>query len=110
MEKVPIRGYVVIKPDTPEAARLIAVWQDNERPQRYFVPVSWIDICRARGKILPRIFVENARAVKIHLHKSIANLNTRDQLADLILVCHNRHSETGSVYNSYASHRCTGVN
>ncbi|KAI5121324.1 hypothetical protein M0805_003791 [Coniferiporia weirii] len=84
--KVPIRGYVIILPGTPEADRLSATWQVEGRPYRYIVPYTWINACRKRGRILSQVFVENCHPVKFYLHKSIANLKTREDLAETIIL------------------------
>ena len=86
VDKVPIRGYIVIQPDTEEAERLQLEWRDPERPQRYFVPCSWVQACREHGRLLAQIFVKDAYPVGIYIHKTIANVVVRKELADKISV------------------------
>ncbi|THH03002.1 hypothetical protein EW145_g6613 [Phellinidium pouzarii] len=82
--KVPIRGYVIIQPGTPEAERLSILWQVEERPYRYFLPYTWVNACKERGRLLSQVFVEKACPVKFHIHKSIANMKTREELCETI--------------------------
>ncbi|KAL5495489.1 DLD2 [Sanghuangporus weigelae] len=84
VEKVPIRGYVVISPGTPEADRLEAEWRVEDRPHRYFVPCSWIQACLECGSLIPQVFIKDKYPVRIHIHRSIANVVSRQELADKI--------------------------
>ena len=81
-----MRGYIVFQPDTVEAQRLIETWRNEDRPQRYFVPFSWINTCREKRQFLHQVFVENGLPVKIHIHRSIANLNSRGDFTETIMV------------------------
>ena len=84
--KVPIKGYVLIQPDTTEALRLREHWSSNDRPERHFVPFTWVDACREAGRVLRPIFSDTfGDPLKIHVHPSIANLEFRDALARQIL-------------------------
>ncbi|KAH8120088.1 hypothetical protein DFH11DRAFT_32037 [Phellopilus nigrolimitatus] len=85
-ERVPIRGYIVIQPGTAEAERLCATWQVEERPHRYFVPYTWVEACKQKGRLIRQIFVDNAFPVKIHIHKTIANVKIREEVADTISI------------------------
>ncbi|KAL5535307.1 hypothetical protein ACEPAF_3401 [Sanghuangporus sanghuang] len=84
VEKVPIRGYVVISPGTPEADRLEAEWRVGDRPHRYFVPCSWIQACLECGRLITQVFIKDTYPVRIHIHRSIANVVSRQELADRI--------------------------
>lgn len=84
--KMPIKGYVLVKPDTREAVRLYTCWAAPHRPERHFVPYTWVDACREAGMILRPIFVQNGQPVKMHIHSSIANLNSRETIAKRVLV------------------------
>ncbi|TDL28416.1 hypothetical protein BD410DRAFT_220818 [Rickenella mellea] len=79
--KVPIKGYVLIQPDTMEAERLRSCWTSQDRPGRYFVPYTWVDACRDSQLVLRQIFLHDGYPVKMHIHSSIANLNSRETLA-----------------------------
>ncbi len=86
--KVPIKGYVLIQPDTPEAARLRETWDLIDRPERHFVAFTWVGSCREAGRILRPIFVDqNGEPIRICIHNSIANYNSRETIARHILVC-----------------------
>jgi len=83
--KVPIKGYILIQPGTAEGERLQACWANADRPERYFVPYTWIDASREAGKMIPQIFVKDGAPIKMRIHSSIANLNSREVIATQIL-------------------------
>jgi hypothetical protein len=84
--KVPRAGYILIQPGSQEGERLRACWTMPERPDRHFVPFTWVDACRAHGQELKQIFVYRGQPLAIHVHPSIANVNVRDTLAARIIV------------------------
>lgn len=87
--KVPIRGFIIYQPGSQEAQRLKDSWQRPERPERHFVPLSWIEASKQKGKPIPQIFVDKTTAepVKIHIHAAIANPQYREELSVKIAVC-----------------------
>ena len=61
-------------------------WRDAQRPDRYFVSPEWVTMSKDRGKMVPQIFLKDAFPVKIHIHKSIANVPFRGRIAEKIRV------------------------
>lgn len=84
--KVPRQGYVLTQPGTPEEERLRLCWISPDRPERYFVPCTYVDACKIAGMLLKQIFVENGGPIKMHIHPSIANVNARAALSQRIMV------------------------
>jgi hypothetical protein len=72
---MPLAGYILIDRDTDEGERLRATWTDKTRPDRYFVPLTWVDACRAHKLELRQIFVKEGQPLKIYIHPSVANEN-----------------------------------
>jgi hypothetical protein len=58
----------------------------QDRPQRHFVPYTYVEACKIAGMQLKQIFVENGLPVKMHIHPSIANINARTTLSQRIMV------------------------
>ena len=83
---MPIKGYILIQPGTAEGERLKACWVNADRPERYFVPYTWVDASKEAGKMIPQIFIKDGAPIKMRIHSSIANLNSRDTIANRILV------------------------
>ncbi|KAF6766348.1 hypothetical protein DFP72DRAFT_15044 [Ephemerocybe angulata] len=83
--KVPRAGYILVQPNTPEEERLRACWTSHERPERFFVPYTYIEACKSAKKLIPQIFIENGQPIPMYIHPSIANPNARNALADRIM-------------------------
>ncbi|KAG1826127.1 uncharacterized protein BJ212DRAFT_1318173 [Suillus subaureus] len=83
--KVPRQGYVLVQPGTAEEERLRLCWMAQDRPQRHFVPYTYVEACKIAGMQLKQIFVENGLPVKMHIHPSIANINARTTLSQRIM-------------------------
>lgn len=83
--KIPICGYILIQPGTVEAERLRYCWFSKDRPDRHFVPYTFVDACKTAGMLLEQIFVEECIPITMHIHPSI-NGNARDALAHRIKV------------------------
>jgi hypothetical protein len=86
-EKVPRQGYILVEPGTPEEERLRLCWSSPDRPERYFVPYTYVEACKMAGMLLKQIFIENGAAIPMHIHSSIANVNARNALSSRIIVC-----------------------
>ena len=87
-EKIPRSGFILIVPGSPEGERLRLCWDKNQdRPDRFFVPFTYVDACNAAGTFLKQIFIENGEPIKFHIDSSIANINTRATLSLQIAVC-----------------------
>jgi hypothetical protein len=84
--KVPRSGYILVQNGTPEEARLRLCWSSPDRPERYFVPYTYVEACKVAGMHLGQIFVDNGEPIKMHIHQSIANINARTALAQRIMV------------------------
>ncbi|KAJ2919039.1 hypothetical protein MD484_g1394, partial [Candolleomyces efflorescens] len=78
--KVPRAGFILVQPATPEEERLKACWLTGERPDRFFVPYSYVEACKSAGMLLRQIFVENNQPIPMFIHPSIANPNARATL------------------------------
>ncbi|PFH54620.1 hypothetical protein AMATHDRAFT_134906, partial [Amanita thiersii Skay4041] len=83
--KVPRQGYILVQPGTPEEERLRLCWTSPDRPERHFVPYTYVDACKIAGMLLKQIFVENSSPIKMHIHPSIANVNARAALSQRVM-------------------------
>lgn len=83
--KVPRQGYILVQPGTAEEERLRLCWTSPERPDRHFVPYSYVDACKIAGMLLKQIFIENGAPIGMHIHSSIANVNARSALSQRIM-------------------------
>lgn len=83
--KVPRQGFILIQPGTPEAERLRLCWSSAERPDRHFVPYSYVEACKIAGMLLKQIFVINGEPIKFHIDSSIANVNARAALSARVM-------------------------
>ncbi|KAI0029612.1 hypothetical protein K488DRAFT_56018, partial [Vararia minispora EC-137] len=84
-EKIPRAGYVLIVPGSAEGERLRMCWDKNqERPERYFVPYTFVEACKTAGTLIRQLFIENGQPLRFHLDPSIANPNTRLALSQRI--------------------------
>lgn len=86
VDKVPRVGFVLVDFGTPEEERLTTCWKVDDRPDRYFVQYTYVDACEANGALLKQIFIHQNEPIKFHIHPSIANVNTRLELTNTILV------------------------
>ncbi|KAI9512910.1 hypothetical protein F5148DRAFT_972934, partial [Russula earlei] len=83
--KVPRQGFILIQPNSNEAERLKLCWESPDRPDRHFVPYTYVEACKIAGMLLKQIFVENGEAIKFHIDSSIANINARAALSARIM-------------------------
>ncbi|KAF8078461.1 hypothetical protein FPV67DRAFT_55994 [Lyophyllum atratum] len=83
--KVPRQGYILVQAGTAEEERLRLCWTSSDRPDRHFVPYSYIDACKIAGMLLKQIFVEDGAPIGMHIHSSIANVNARTALSQRIM-------------------------
>ncbi|KAK7694539.1 hypothetical protein QCA50_001725 [Cerrena zonata] len=83
--KVPRAGYILIQHGTPEAGRLQMCWQVQDRPERFFVPYTWVNACKTHNLLLKQIFISNGEPIRMHIDSSIANINARALLSNRIL-------------------------
>lgn len=79
--KVPRQGYILVQLNTPEEERLRLCWTSADRPDRHFVPYTFVEACKVAGVLLKQIFVENGVPIPMHIHPSIANVNARNALS-----------------------------
>lgn len=86
-QKVPRQGYILVQPGTAEEERLRLCWTSPDRPDRHFVPYTYVEACKIAGMLLKQIFVENGLPMCMHIHSSIANVNARSALSQRIMVC-----------------------
>lgn len=91
--KVPRQGYILVQPGTAEEERLRLCWTSGDRPERHFVPYTYVEACKIAGMLLKQIFVHEGLPIKMHIHPSIANVNARTALSHRIMV-----STTASFY------------
>lgn len=77
---------MLIRPHTGEAERLTLCWESPDRPDRHFVPYTYVEACKIAGMLLKQIFVENGEPIKFHIDSSIANINARAALSARIMV------------------------
>ncbi|KAJ7169693.1 hypothetical protein C8R46DRAFT_1089683 [Mycena filopes] len=83
--KVPRLGYVLVQNGTAEEGRLRQCWTSADRPDRYFVPYTYVEACKIAGMLLKQIFIENGQPIAMHIHHSIANVNARSALSQRII-------------------------
>lgn len=88
---MPRQGYILTQPGTPEEERLRLCWISSDRPERHFVPYTYVEACKIAGMLLRQIFVENGAPIKMHIHPSIANVNARAALSQRIMVSSRGH-------------------
>lgn len=84
--KVPRQGYLLVQPGTAEEERLRLCWTSSDRPDRFFVPYTYVEACKIAGMLLKQIFIEHGTPITMHIHPSIANVNARSHLAARIMV------------------------
>lgn len=77
---------MLIKPGTSEGYRLKSCWSAADRPERFFVPYTFVEICESRRMLLKQIFIHENRPMGIHIHPSIANVTVRGNIAATIMV------------------------
>ncbi|KAI0757111.1 hypothetical protein C8Q80DRAFT_78601 [Daedaleopsis nitida] len=83
--KVPRAGFVLTQPGTTEEERLRQCWSSADRPDRFFVPYSYVEACKVSGMLLKQIFVHEGQPIRMHIDSSIANVNVRAALATRIM-------------------------
>ncbi|GBE78310.1 hypothetical protein SCP_0111950 [Sparassis crispa] len=83
--KVPRAGYVLVQPGTAEEERLRLCWSTPDRPERYFVPYTYVEACKIHGMLLKQIFVHEGQPIRMHIDSSIANVNARAALSTRIM-------------------------
>ncbi|KAG6880893.1 hypothetical protein C0992_002403, partial [Termitomyces sp. T32_za158] len=84
--KVPRQGYILVQPGTADEERLRLCWTSEDRPERHFVPYTYVEACKIAGMLLKQIFVDNGAPIPMHIHNSIANVNARAALSQRIMV------------------------
>lgn len=77
---------MLVQPGTAEEERLRLCWTSADRPDRYFVPYTYVEACKIAGMLLKQIFVHEREPIKMHIHPSIANVNVRAALSQRIMV------------------------
>ena len=88
--KVPRAGYILVQPGTAEEERLRLCWATRDRPDRFFVPYTYVDACKISGMLLKQIFLEDGQPIRMHIDSSIANVNVRTTLSARIMVSNPR--------------------
>ncbi|KAF8167949.1 hypothetical protein B0H34DRAFT_38868 [Crassisporium funariophilum] len=83
--KVPRQGYILVQPGTAEEERLRLCWTSADRPDRHFVPYTYVEACKIAGMLLKQLFVEKSMPTPMHIHPSIANVNARSALSSRIM-------------------------
>ncbi|KAI0639298.1 hypothetical protein C8Q77DRAFT_1046095 [Trametes polyzona] len=83
--KVPRAGFVLVQPGTAEEERLRLCWSTPERPERYFVPYTYVEACKVSGMLLKQIFIHDGQPIRMHIDSSIANVNVRAALSARIM-------------------------
>ncbi|KAI0361744.1 hypothetical protein OH77DRAFT_1585799 [Trametes cingulata] len=83
--KVPRAGFVLVQPGTAEEERLRLCWSSPDRPERYFVPYTYVEACKVSGMLLKQIFIHEGQPIRMHIDSSIANVNVRAALSARIM-------------------------
>ncbi|KAJ7293391.1 hypothetical protein C8J57DRAFT_1268933 [Mycena rebaudengoi] len=76
--KVPRQGYLL-------RSVCASAWSSPERPERFFVPYTYVEACKIAGMLLRQIFIEDGAPMSMHIHPSIANVNARNALSQRIM-------------------------
>ena len=84
--KVPRAGFILVQSGTPEEERLRLCWTAPDRPERYFVPYTYVEACKISGMLLKQIFTHEGQPIRMHIDSSIANVNVRAALSTRIMV------------------------
>ena len=85
---MPRAGYVLVQLGTAEEERLRLCWNQPDRPERFFVPYTYVNACKIHGMLLKQIFVHEGQPIRMHIDSSIANINVRAALSARIMVSH----------------------
>ncbi|KAI0704905.1 hypothetical protein BC835DRAFT_1468497 [Cytidiella melzeri] len=83
--KVPRVGYILVQPGTTEEERLRICWASPDRPERFFVPYTFVDTCKINGALIKQIFFRDGQPIRMHIDSSIANVNVRATLSQRIM-------------------------
>ncbi|KIP12596.1 hypothetical protein PHLGIDRAFT_262771 [Phlebiopsis gigantea 11061_1 CR5-6] len=83
--KVPRAGFILVQPGTHEEERLRLCWNSPDRPERYFVPYTFVEACKVQGILLKQIFLHEGKPIRMHIDSSIANVNVRAALSQRIV-------------------------
>lgn len=83
--KVPRAGYILVQPGTAEEERLRLCWNTPDRPDRHFVPYTYVEACKIHSMLLKQIFVHEGQPIRMHIDSSIANINVRATLSTRIM-------------------------
>ncbi|KAJ7139936.1 hypothetical protein C8R44DRAFT_765829 [Mycena epipterygia] len=84
--KVPRQGYILVQSGSAEEHRLRMCWTSQERPERFFVPYTFVEACKMAGMLLKQIFVDDkGKPVPMHIHQSIMNVGARNALSQRIM-------------------------
>lgn len=83
---MPRAGFVLVQPGTAEEERLRLCWSTPDRPERYFVPYTYVEACKVSGMLLKQIFIHDGQPIRMHIDSSIANVNARTALSARIMV------------------------
>jgi len=83
---VPIKGYVLIDPDTEKGSRLVERWQVPDKPNRHVVCYTFVRACIIAGQRIPPstmkdihpFFKHHNMPVEIFLHPSLEGTASQD--------------------------------
>ena len=92
---VPLKGYVLIDPDTEKGTRLFEKWQVPDKPSRHVVCYTFVRACIVAGKRIPPSTMKSIRPffkhqnmpVEIFLHPSLDATASRDIAIDIEVEC-----------------------
>lgn len=101
--KVPRAGFVLVQPGTTEEERLRLCWASRDRPDRFFVPYTYVDACKISQMFLKQVFLEDGQPIRMHIDSSIANVNVRATLSARIMVSFCTSDFTSSVKRYWSS-------
>ncbi|KZW04193.1 hypothetical protein EXIGLDRAFT_716194 [Exidia glandulosa HHB12029] len=80
IDKIPLRGFVLVDPNSESGLRLIANWRNPDKPHRRVLPTTFVSACINFGGILPAIFTTVANVpLRMHLHASIQDQVARER-------------------------------
>ncbi|KAJ7835172.1 hypothetical protein B0H14DRAFT_2280834, partial [Mycena olivaceomarginata] len=78
-------GYILVQTGSSQEQRLRLCWNSADRPERFFVPYTYVEACKIAGMLLEQIFVEDGTPISMHIHQSVANVNARSVLSQRIM-------------------------
>ncbi|KAG9019167.1 hypothetical protein FRB90_005740 [Tulasnella sp. 427] len=125
IKAVPIKGYVLIDPDSEKGNALLAKWQDETKPDRHIVCHTFVPTCIAVGAMVSPsemhsaipLFTISGHPAEIYLHPSLGHERRQQLTKDItkfggtitsnanlaqVLICDNANPSFDTLARKYA--------